>query len=156
MLGDQHLEVLLPSVLGLLHPAAVDSDGIKLAVRASLKATVATTGATYENSCTFFYRLEDLRIAESRDAFDTAFAADQVGRRATRGHPEWTPTASLDVGRRGSYSAYKTACVHAGRAITLKPIRADETDRMGVGPEECPCSTNFASMTLSCPGSQRS
>jgi ketosteroid isomerase-like protein len=54
------------------------SDGVKLAVRASLKATVAATGEPYENSYTFFYRLEDLRIAESWEAFDTAFAADQV------------------------------------------------------------------------------
>jgi ketosteroid isomerase-like protein len=54
------------------------SDGSKLAVRASLKATVAATGAAYENSYTFFYRMENLRIAESWEAFDTAFAAEQV------------------------------------------------------------------------------
>jgi ketosteroid isomerase-like protein len=54
------------------------SDGVKLAVRASLKATIAATGEAYENSYTFFYRLEDLRIAESWEAFDTAFAADRL------------------------------------------------------------------------------
>lgn len=54
------------------------SDGIKLAVRASLRATVAATGEAYENSYTFFYHLEGLRIAESWEAFDTAFAADRV------------------------------------------------------------------------------
>jgi ketosteroid isomerase-like protein len=46
--------------------------------RASLKATIAATGEAYENSYTFFYRLEDLRIAESWEAFDTAFAADRL------------------------------------------------------------------------------
>jgi ketosteroid isomerase-like protein len=54
------------------------SDGAKLAVRASLKAIVAATGEAYENSYTFFYRLEGLRIAESWEAFDTAFVTDQV------------------------------------------------------------------------------
>ena len=54
------------------------SDGVKLAVRASLKATVAATGEPYENSYTFFYRLQGLRIAESWEAFDTAFVVDQV------------------------------------------------------------------------------
>lgn len=54
------------------------SDGVKLAVRASLKAIIAATGEPYENSYTFFYRLEGLRIAESWEAFDTAFAADRV------------------------------------------------------------------------------
>jgi ketosteroid isomerase-like protein len=54
------------------------SDGVKLAVRASLKAIIAATGEPYENSYTFFYRLDGLRIAESWEAFDTAFAADRV------------------------------------------------------------------------------
>jgi ketosteroid isomerase-like protein len=54
------------------------SDGTKLSVRASLKARVAATGDWYENSYTFFYRLEGLQIAESWEAFDTALAADQV------------------------------------------------------------------------------
>ena len=54
------------------------SDGSKLSVRASLKARVAATGDWYENSYTFFYRLEGLQIAESWEAFDTALAADQV------------------------------------------------------------------------------
>jgi ketosteroid isomerase-like protein len=53
------------------------SDGVKLCVRASLKARVAT-GDWYENSYTFFYRLEGLQIAESWEAFDTALAVDQV------------------------------------------------------------------------------
>jgi ketosteroid isomerase-like protein len=43
-----------------------------------MEAAVAATGEPYENSKTFFYWLEDPRIAESREAFDTAFAADQV------------------------------------------------------------------------------
>jgi len=54
------------------------SDGVKLAVRASLKATVAATGAAYENSYTFFYRLENLQIAECWEAFDTAIVAEEV------------------------------------------------------------------------------
>ena len=54
------------------------SDGLKLSVRASLKARVAATGDWYENSYTFFYRLEGLQIAESWEAFDTALAVDQV------------------------------------------------------------------------------
>ncbi len=54
------------------------SDGAKLAVRASLKAIIAATGEPYENSYTFFYHLTGLRIAESWEAFDTAFTADQV------------------------------------------------------------------------------
>jgi ketosteroid isomerase-like protein len=54
------------------------SDGAKLSVRASLKARVAATGDWYENSYTFFYRLANMQIAESWEAFDTALAADQV------------------------------------------------------------------------------
>jgi ketosteroid isomerase-like protein len=54
------------------------SDGQKLAVRATLRAVVTSTGQPYENSYTFFYRLEDGRIAESWEAFDTALVTDQV------------------------------------------------------------------------------
>ena len=54
------------------------SDGSKVSVRATLRATIAATGLPYENSYTFFYRLENNQIAESWEAFDTAFAADQV------------------------------------------------------------------------------
>jgi len=54
------------------------SDGEKLAVRATLKARVAATGQPYENSYTFFYRLENNQIAESWEAFDTALVTDQV------------------------------------------------------------------------------
>jgi ketosteroid isomerase-like protein len=54
------------------------SDGEKLSVRATLKARVAATGEPYENAYTFFYRLDGNRIAESWEAFDTAFVVDQV------------------------------------------------------------------------------
>jgi ketosteroid isomerase-like protein len=54
------------------------SDGDKLSVRATLKAQIAATGEPYENSYTFFYRLENQQIAESWEAFDTAFAADAL------------------------------------------------------------------------------
>jgi ketosteroid isomerase-like protein len=54
------------------------SDGSKLSVRASLRARVTATGDWYENSYTFFYRLDGLQIAESWEAFDTALAADRV------------------------------------------------------------------------------
>jgi ketosteroid isomerase-like protein len=54
------------------------SDGEKLSVRATLHARVAATGESYENSYTFFYRLENNQIAESWEAFDTAIAAAQI------------------------------------------------------------------------------
>jgi ketosteroid isomerase-like protein len=61
------------------------SDGEKLAVRATLRAVVTATGQPYENSYTFFYRLENGRIAESWEAFDTALVAEQVSPTTTSG-----------------------------------------------------------------------
>ena len=59
------------------------TDGVKVAVRANLRAIVATTTEPYENDYTFFMRLDGLRISEVWEAFDSAYAIEHLQALAT-------------------------------------------------------------------------
>lgn len=60
-----------------IHDVAID--GSTAAVRATLKATVAATGESYENSYTFFLRLDGMKVAEVWECFDSAYVLERFG-----------------------------------------------------------------------------
>jgi ketosteroid isomerase-like protein len=62
-----------------IHDVALSADGAKVAVRATLNATVAATGESYQNSYAFFLRLEGMKVAEVWECFDSAYVLERFG-----------------------------------------------------------------------------
>jgi ketosteroid isomerase-like protein len=62
-----------------VHDVALSVDRSKAAVRATLDATVAATGESYQNSYAFFLRLEGMKVAEVWECFDSAYVLERFG-----------------------------------------------------------------------------